>query len=261
MSQGLNSSSTDEISLSSSNSSQPNNHNHNIISSSGKLTTTAPNLHHSSSSSNIPNYQHHHHNPNHPAGFIRVKLLELDPAPSLYHPQNTNNNTNPSNSVHLDPYCAVSIKESLVIGRNNNNNTNLNNNNNKVIKQGAPKIKATFNTRTDSAKLLLAGEEAEDADEKVPVMGDSTTTTLAPAPSPPLPATLKLVQRKPTFYPKWNTCFDCHLYPGRHINVVIMNSQPNEYLGEATVVADELAAKAKDRLTHQDWVRLYYIII
>lgn len=65
---------------------------------------------------------------------------------------------------------------------------------------------------------------------------------------------VKLSQQKPTFYPKWNTCFDCHLYPGRYISIQILNSRSNELLGRATVAADTLAAKARDRLTHHDWV-------
>ena len=66
----------------------------------------------------------------------------------------------------------------------------------------------------------------------------------------------KLVQNKPTFYPKWNTCFDCHLYKGRTIQIVVKNSIDNQTIGEATVTAESLANKAKDKLTQIDWVCL-----
>lgn len=66
----------------------------------------------------------------------------------------------------------------------------------------------------------------------------------------------KLVQNKPTFYPKWNTCFDCHLYKGRTIQIIIKNSIDNQVIGEATVTAESLANKAKDKLTQIDWVCL-----
>jgi len=63
-----------------------------------------------------------------------------------------------------------------------------------------------------------------------------------------------LVQNKPTFYPKWNTCFDCHLYTGRTIQIILKNSRTNETLAEATVSAESLASRAKDKLTYVDWV-------
>lgn len=67
----------------------------------------------------------------------------------------------------------------------------------------------------------------------------------------------QIVQRKPTFYPKWNTCFDCHLYSGRIINIIIRDSNTNEQIAEASVDAEMLSIKAKDKVLHQDWV--FYI--
>ena len=64
----------------------------------------------------------------------------------------------------------------------------------------------------------------------------------------------KLIQNKPTFYPKWNTCFDCHLYKGRTIQIIIKNSRTNEDLAETTVSAESLAKEAKNKLIYIDWV-------
>ena len=69
----------------------------------------------------------------------------------------------------------------------------------------------------------------------------------------------RLVQNKPTFYPKWNACFDCHLYTGRTIQIIINNSRTHETLAEVTVSAESLASKAKDMLTYIDWVCLILI--
>lgn len=63
-----------------------------------------------------------------------------------------------------------------------------------------------------------------------------------------------MVQKKPTFYPKWNTCFDCHLYKGRTIQIIVKNSLNDKNIAEATVSAEALANKAKDKLTLNDWV-------
>ena len=68
-----------------------------------------------------------------------------------------------------------------------------------------------------------------------------------------------MIQKKPTFYPKWNTCFDCHLYKGRTIQIIVKNSLNDRDIAEATVSAETLANKAKDKLTLNDWVCMYSI--
>ena len=65
---------------------------------------------------------------------------------------------------------------------------------------------------------------------------------------------ISYIQKKPTFYPKWNTCFDCHLYQGRLILIIVKDSETNKELAESTVSAESLANRAKDRVFHQDWV-------
>ena len=35
--------------------------------------------------------------------------------------------------------------------------------------------------------------------------------------------TIVLQQRKKTFYPQWNRCFDSHLKPGRRMQIIIMD--------------------------------------
>ena len=83
----------------------------------------------------------------------------------------------------------------------------------------------------------------------------------------PSSSDFKIVQKKPTFYPRWNTCFDCHLYEGRLIQIIVKNSTSNsnskqqrrtnkyEQIGEASFTAESLATKARDRLIYYDWVR------
>jgi novel protein kinase C delta type len=63
-----------------------------------------------------------------------------------------------------------------------------------------------------------------------------------------------LIQTKPSFYPNWNSCFDCHLYEGRMIQIVIKVTHSDEWMAEATVSAEYLASKARKRLIQQDWV-------
>lgn len=178
----------------------------------------------SSSLSSLPNYVLHPSDTHHhlaassfPAGFIRVKLIELDPAPLI----------DSSVSQQLDPYCAISIKERIILPVTTTTTTTTPKKNQQQQAKPSPKI--LFNSESSSALLQI----------------DSSSENH-----------VKLVQRKPTFFPKWNTCFDCHLYPGRYISFQVYNTRGNDLLGEKTVTADALAAKARDRLTHQDWVRL-----
>ena len=53
-----------------------------------------------------------------------------------------------------------------------------------------------------------------------------------------------------------NTCFDCHLYKGRIINIVVRDSNTNGQIAEGSIDAEILATKAKDKVLHQDWVRI-----
>uniref|UniRef100_A0A673ZNZ3 Protein kinase C n=1 Tax=Salmo trutta TaxID=8032 RepID=A0A673ZNZ3_SALTR len=53
-----------------------------------------------------------------------------------------------------------------------------------------------------------------------------------------------LVQRKPTMYPAWKSCFDAHIYEGRVLQVILMKTT-EEPLAEATVGVSVLAERCK----------------
>ncbi len=54
--------------------------------------------------------------------------------------------------------------------------------------------------------------------------------------------TVTLEQKKKTFYPEWDHCFDSHLRPGRKMQIIIMERQPVEApLAEVTVETEALA--------------------
>ncbi|BFZ10506.1 hypothetical protein BsWGS_13544 [Bradybaena similaris] len=53
---------------------------------------------------------------------------------------------------------------------------------------------------------------------------------------------VQLVQKKKTLYPKWNSCFDAHLYNGRIIQLIVME-KPNKNLAEISIGAKMLADK------------------
>uniref|UniRef100_A0A8C3G0H4 Protein kinase C n=1 Tax=Cyclopterus lumpus TaxID=8103 RepID=A0A8C3G0H4_CYCLU len=57
-----------------------------------------------------------------------------------------------------------------------------------------------------------------------------------------------LVQRKPTMYPAWKATFDAHIYEGRVIEVVLMQSA-EEPLAKATVGVSVLAERCKKSKT------------
>uniref|UniRef100_A0A8C9Y9Q6 Protein kinase C n=1 Tax=Sander lucioperca TaxID=283035 RepID=A0A8C9Y9Q6_SANLU len=57
-----------------------------------------------------------------------------------------------------------------------------------------------------------------------------------------------LVQRKPTMYPAWKSAFDAHIYEGRVIEVVLMQSA-EEPLAKATVGVSVLAERCKKSKT------------
>jgi hypothetical protein len=160
-------------------------------------------------------------------GFIRVKLIELDPPPHISSNLNDSarsassksNSTNNSASLLIDPICAVNIKETI---KSKNKHKSNNNNNQQVF--------ASYNSKTNSTHIETKSNLTASTD-------------------------YELVQKKPTFYPKWNTCFDCHLYKGRTIQIIVKNSLENhEQIAEVTVTAESLASKAKDKLSHTDWV-------
>ncbi|CAJ1051418.1 protein kinase C delta type-like [Xyrichtys novacula] len=68
-----------------------------------------------------------------------------------------------------------------------------------------------------------------------------------------------LVQRKPTMYPAWKTTFDAHIYEGRVLEVVLMQST-EEPLAKATVgvsVLAERCKKSKNNSRAEFWVDLH----
>eukprot|EP00064_Thunnus_orientalis_P012910 superscaffoldBa00002036_g12946 len=67
-----------------------------------------------------------------------------------------------------------------------------------------------------------------------------------------------LVQRKPTMYPAWKSSFDAHIYEGRVLEVVLMQST-EEPLAKATVGVSVLAERCKKSKTSgraEFWVDL-----
>lgn len=62
---------------------------------------------------------------------------------------------------------------------------------------------------------------------------------------------LILQQKKKTFYPEWNRCFDSHLKPGRRIQIFIMDRAdvPGAdviTVAEVTVETENLAQQCED---------------
>ncbi|KAM9814284.1 protein kinase C delta type-like [Neosynchiropus ocellatus] len=67
-----------------------------------------------------------------------------------------------------------------------------------------------------------------------------------------------LVQRKPTMYPAWKSTFDAHIYEGRVLEVVLMQST-EEPLAKATIGVSVLAERCKKSKTNgrdEFWVDL-----
>ena len=54
-----------------------------------------------------------------------------------------------------------------------------------------------------------------------------------------------IVQRKKTFYPDWNRCFDSHIVEGRRMQIVV-NDKPETPMAEVTVELTTLAEECKD---------------
>uniref|UniRef100_A0A8C4HWL2 Protein kinase C n=1 Tax=Dicentrarchus labrax TaxID=13489 RepID=A0A8C4HWL2_DICLA len=68
-----------------------------------------------------------------------------------------------------------------------------------------------------------------------------------------------LVQRKPTMYPAWKSTFDAHIYEGRVLEVVLMQST-EEPLAKATVGVSVLAERCKKSKTNsrtEFWLDLH----
>ncbi|KAM7423114.1 hypothetical protein PAMA_010914 [Pampus argenteus] len=68
-----------------------------------------------------------------------------------------------------------------------------------------------------------------------------------------------LVQRKPTMYPAWKSTFDAHIYEGRVLEVVLMQST-EEPLAKATIGVSVLAERCKKSKTSgraEFWVDLH----
>ncbi len=59
--------------------------------------------------------------------------------------------------------------------------------------------------------------------------------------------TVTLEQKKKTFYPDWDHCFDSHLRPGRKMQIIVKDRRPVEIpLAEVTVETEALAQECMD---------------
>lgn len=59
--------------------------------------------------------------------------------------------------------------------------------------------------------------------------------------------TSRLEQRKKTFYPDWDRCFDSHLRAGRKMQIIVIDRpQPDIPLAEVTVETQALASQCMD---------------
>lgn len=54
-----------------------------------------------------------------------------------------------------------------------------------------------------------------------------------------------IVQKKKTFYPEWNRCFDSHVVEGRRMQIIV-NDKPETPLAEVTIELNTLAEECKD---------------
>ena len=58
---------------------------------------------------------------------------------------------------------------------------------------------------------------------------------------------MRLEQKKKTFYPDWDRCFDSHLRGGRKMQIIVMDRpQPDVPLAEVTVETQALAGECLD---------------
>lgn len=91
-----------------------------------------------------------------------------------------------------------------------------------------------------------------------PAKRDSVPSDNVPCASPPERGKT-LVQRKPTMYPTWKSTFDAHIYEGRVLEVVLMQSN-EEPLAKATMGMSVLAERCKKSKTNSRadfWVDLH----
>ena len=51
----------------------------------------------------------------------------------------------------------------------------------------------------------------------------------------------RLVQRKQTFYPVWNTSFDCHVYAGRAVEFVLLEAGSHRFMANVQSELEQLA--------------------
>lgn len=54
-----------------------------------------------------------------------------------------------------------------------------------------------------------------------------------------------IVQKKKTFYPDWNRCFDSHIVEGRRMQIIV-NDKPETPLAEVTIELSMLAEECKE---------------
>lgn len=64
---------------------------------------------------------------------------------------------------------------------------------------------------------------------------------------------IALVQKKKTFMPDWNKCFDTHNYEGRVITIVV-KEKPDKFLGEVTIGVQFLVDQCKRDGYSSVWV-------
>ena len=150
--------------------------------------------------------------------FIRIKLMGLDPAPSLA----VDEYANVDDALLVVPYCAVSVKE----------------------------LASSVVTTTTTSNMSAIREVAAEAAAAAAAAAATSTTTSKQS------VQLEHVQLKATFYPKWNTSFDCHVHEGRIIHLAVRNKINDAWLAEATVDVASLAntIKQSGSNTLNDWV-------
>ena len=53
-----------------------------------------------------------------------------------------------------------------------------------------------------------------------------------------------MVQKKQTFYPRWGRCFDSHVYPGRVMQIIVLDANETP-LAQVTLELEELNEECK----------------
>ncbi|RNA26395.1 kinase C delta type [Brachionus plicatilis] len=231
-------------------------------------------------------------------GFIRVKLIEHDPAPNINYDNkqesllvsSTSSNTTSSSTSPNSIYCAIKIKEMVKNEKleiqyttsYNSESTSVSISNNfckisffdNLILWKKKNSKKSTNCRQSftsletsvykkfnffekkkkykkiSLKILFGINFLKKGSEKVINDGELNEKLSS--------GRFLLVQKKPTFYPKWSSCFDCHVYSGRCIQFIAKSSSEKKsiVLGEITLGIEELANKANNaspKKTMSEW--------